>query len=327
MMSSAPRFRHLDRSPPRSLLHARRRCTRAAPTRASRASYDAKLDAIRAEVRTELGAHAHGRRRVAGRHHRPRRAPQDDAPDAGAARARMVAEIKQQLQSEMGLLPVHLLRDRRSSFVELYSYDNLGQDELRHRRLSRATATSSPSSTRVVALQDEDDRPERAQDHLGEGRLSAARRFRRSVVDTGDADVEVHSGDWAIIKTRDARPAGAARRHRFALRLRRSDLPPRQRLLEGHHPLDRLRRPAHRERPRHLPHRRPSGRVGRRRARPAAAISSASRSAGCRATTASRSSSRFARRCCASCRASNPPMRASSRQKRSSALGAPPSRA
>ena len=27
----------------------------------------------------------------------------------------------------MGLLPVHLLRDRRPSFVELYSYDNLGK--------------------------------------------------------------------------------------------------------------------------------------------------------------------------------------------------------
>ena len=39
----------------------------------------------------------------------------------------MVAEIKEQLQTEMGLLPVHLLRDRRSSFVELYSYDNLGK--------------------------------------------------------------------------------------------------------------------------------------------------------------------------------------------------------
>ena len=39
----------------------------------------------------------------------------------------MVAEIKQQLQSEMGLLPVTLLRDRRASFVELYSADNFGK--------------------------------------------------------------------------------------------------------------------------------------------------------------------------------------------------------
>jgi hypothetical protein len=49
----------------------------------------------------------------------------DAAAEAGA-RAKIVAEIKQQLQSEMGLLPVHLLRDRRMSFVELYSSDSLG---------------------------------------------------------------------------------------------------------------------------------------------------------------------------------------------------------
>ena len=41
--------------------------------------------------------------------------------------ARMVAEIKQELQSEMGLLPLQLLRDRRTSFVELYSTDNQGR--------------------------------------------------------------------------------------------------------------------------------------------------------------------------------------------------------
>jgi hypothetical protein len=39
----------------------------------------------------------------------------------------MVAEIKQEIQDEMGLLPVHLLRERRSSFVELYAYDNSGK--------------------------------------------------------------------------------------------------------------------------------------------------------------------------------------------------------
>jgi hypothetical protein len=44
-----------------------------------------------------------------------------------AARAKLVAEIKQEIQDEMGLLPVHLLRERRSSFVELYAYDNSGK--------------------------------------------------------------------------------------------------------------------------------------------------------------------------------------------------------
>ena len=32
----------------------------------------------------------------------------------------MIADIKRELQSEMGLLPLALLRDRRTSFVELY---------------------------------------------------------------------------------------------------------------------------------------------------------------------------------------------------------------
>ncbi len=43
------------------------------------------------------------------------------------ALAKLVAEIKQEIQDEMGLLPVHLLRERRSSFVELYAYDNSGE--------------------------------------------------------------------------------------------------------------------------------------------------------------------------------------------------------
>src|SRR6266852_1541092 len=37
-----------------------------------------------------------------------------------AARDKLVAEIKQEIQDEMGLLPVHLLRERRSILVELY---------------------------------------------------------------------------------------------------------------------------------------------------------------------------------------------------------------
>src|SRR5437868_11599915 len=42
------------------------------------------------------------------------------------SRAAIVADVKRQLQSEMGLLPLHILRDRRDSFVELYSYDDKG---------------------------------------------------------------------------------------------------------------------------------------------------------------------------------------------------------
>ena len=94
------------------VLHARRD----APTGAASG---ASIEAIRAEVRRELQRNDIGDVVVpagtAGL------APSNHGPSSATAmRAKMVAEIKQELQSEMGLLPVHLLRARRSSFVELY---------------------------------------------------------------------------------------------------------------------------------------------------------------------------------------------------------------
>src|SRR5689334_10079065 len=123
---------------------------------ADRAEYDAKLDAIRAEVRSQLG-----HERVAAV--QPAATSGDTAETAQtgnpseAAREKMVAEIKQELQSEMGLLPLQLLRDRRSSFVELYATDNLG-------RTSYGTAGYLGNGYfitvkhAVVALKDEDNR-------------------------------------------------------------------------------------------------------------------------------------------------------------------------
>jgi trypsin-like peptidase len=160
---------------------------------AMRAAYDAKLDAIRAEVRADT-------------ERKPRMsavatAGRVDAVPSAAARARMVAEIKEQLQSEMGLLPVTLLRDRRSSFVELYSYDTLG-------KTNYGTAGYLGNGYfitvkhAVVALRDEDEK-------ATSRRITSVKVMYRGkeipakVIDTGDADVEVHSGDWAIIKTRE----------------------------------------------------------------------------------------------------------------------------
>ena len=45
----------------------------------------------------------------------------------GQAQSALVDEIKRQIQSEMGLFPVRLLRDRKESFVELNAYDNFGK--------------------------------------------------------------------------------------------------------------------------------------------------------------------------------------------------------
>ena len=115
----------------------------------------------------------------------------------GTPQPALVEEIKRQLQSEMGLLPVQLLRDRKESFVELNAYDVSGKS-------SYGTAGYLGNGYfvtvkhAVVALDDAEGR---------EGRKITSIRLRvhdhdvaAHIVDAGDADVEVHSGDWAIIR-------------------------------------------------------------------------------------------------------------------------------
>jgi len=116
---------------------------------------------------------------------------------AGSTQPALVEEIKRQLQSEMGLLPLRLLRERRESFVELNAYDAAGKS-------SYGTAGYLGNGYfvtvkhAVVALDDPDGR---------EGHKITAIKLRikgrdvpARLVDAGDADVEVHSGDWAIIR-------------------------------------------------------------------------------------------------------------------------------
>jgi len=165
-----------------------------------RAEYDAKLDAIRAEVRSQIG-----RDRVAvvpaGTAGNGPAGAGASANPSDATRTRMVAEIKQELQSEMGLLPLQLLRDRRTSFVELYSTDNQG-------RTNYGTAGYLGNGYfitvkhAVVALKDDDDR-QHARKIQSVKIVYRGKEIPAKVIDTGDADVEVHSGDWAILKTRD----------------------------------------------------------------------------------------------------------------------------
>lgn len=52
--------------------------------------------------------------------------PDGVATDA-ESRDALVGEIKRQLQSEMGLLPIRVLRERRTSFVEVHAYDQSGR--------------------------------------------------------------------------------------------------------------------------------------------------------------------------------------------------------
>ena len=126
---------------------------------------------------------------------------QPEVVPAGGPPPALVEEIKRQLQSEMGLLPVRLLRERRASFVELNAYDASGKS-------SYGTAGYLGNGYfvtvkhAVVALDDPDGR---------EGHKITAIKVRvkgrdipARLVDVGDADVEVHSGDWAVIRTNQA---------------------------------------------------------------------------------------------------------------------------
>jgi hypothetical protein len=161
------------------------------------ASYDARLDAIRAELSKSDDANGAEPTATSGRMTRVREA----AVLTATARAGMVAEIKQDLQREMGLLPVNLLRDRRSSFVELYAYDNMGKTNYGTAGyLGRGYFITVKHA--VVALKDDDDRPT-TRSITSVKVMYKGREVPAKVIDFGDADVEVHSGDWAILKTRE----------------------------------------------------------------------------------------------------------------------------
>jgi S1-C subfamily serine protease len=121
-------------------------------------------------------------------------------PSDGEAQSALIDEIKRQLQTEMGLMPVRLLRERRDSFVELNAVDNFG-------KTSYGTAGYLGDGYfitvkhGVIALDDSD----RGRD--ARRIVSITVRYRNrdlpaTIVDSGDANVEVHSGDWAIIRVR-----------------------------------------------------------------------------------------------------------------------------
>jgi hypothetical protein len=119
-------------------------------------------------------------------------------PASGSAQTALVDEIKKQIQSEMGLFPVRLLRDRRASFVELNAYDNFG-------KTSYGTAGYLGNGYfitvkhGVVAL----DEPGESREvrRITDIRIRyKGRDLPAHIVDAGDANVEVHPGDWAVIK-------------------------------------------------------------------------------------------------------------------------------
>lgn len=129
-----------------------------------------------------------------------RRAAAATAARAGDVNARIVAEVKAQLANEMGLVPLSMLRDRRSSFVELYAYDALGKTHygtagyLGHGYFITVKHA-------VVGMSGDAGTPATAIDAVTV--VYRGQEIPAKVVDTGDATVEVHRGDWAIIRSRD----------------------------------------------------------------------------------------------------------------------------
>ena len=116
------------------------------------------------------------------------------------SRESIVDDVKRQLTDEMGLLPLNLLRERRASFVELYSYDDRGAS-------SYGTAGYLGNGYfvtvkhGVVALGQEGlSQPRR----ITSVKISyRGRMLNARVVDMGDAKVEVDPGDWAIVHVKD----------------------------------------------------------------------------------------------------------------------------
>ena len=148
-----------------------------------------------AELRAELGALKRQRVGVgtSGRVEAPAAAMDDHS------RAALVADIKQQLKTEMGLMPVSMLRERRQSFVEMYSYDAtgasnygtagyLGQGYFITVKHGVIALGEPPEARRITSIK-----------IMVNGRAIPAR-----VIDAGDAQVEVDPGDWAILKVKES---------------------------------------------------------------------------------------------------------------------------
>jgi S1-C subfamily serine protease len=120
----------------------------------------------------------------------------------GTPQNTLVEEVKRQLQSEMGLLPVRLLRERRESFVELNAYDNYGKTNygtagylgkgyfitVKHGVIALDDSVEGREARRITAIKIR----------------YKGREIPAQVIDSGDATVEVHPGDWAIIRVRAA---------------------------------------------------------------------------------------------------------------------------
>ena len=112
----------------------------------------------------------------------------------------LVADVKRQLQSEMGLLPINLIRDRRQSFVELYSYDDRGSSNYGTAGyLGNGYFITVKHGVIALGQEGHSDRRRITSIKL----MYQNRAIPARVIDAGDAKVEVDPGDWAILKVKE----------------------------------------------------------------------------------------------------------------------------
>lgn len=166
------------------------------------AESDAKIDALRTEMAKSLNVMRKQQHANEWGASGTGLTDTNPVPVGASGRTSIVEEIKRQLQTEMGLLPVRVLRERRKSFVELYAYDNFD-------KANYGTAGYVGSGYfitvkhGVVALGGDDDGKREPRRIVSIKIMYKGRSIPARVVDAGDADVEVHTGDWAIIKVKE----------------------------------------------------------------------------------------------------------------------------
>jgi len=157
------------------------------------AGRDARIDALRADMTHALAA-LHDVSPTQASATAGTTAATVAADARTAPRNPMIDEIKRELQAEMGLTPVQVLRARRQSFVELYSYDNHG-----HSNYGTAGYLGNgffvTVKHAVIALPVDEEHKIVAVKILYRDQLVPA-----TVVDSGSAESEVDVGDWAIVK-------------------------------------------------------------------------------------------------------------------------------
>jgi len=162
--------------------------------RQAAASEDDQIAALRAEVGA-LRRQQHPP--ISGTTGRPTDAAAPPTMD-DHSRAALVADIKHQLRTEMGLMPVSLLRELRQSFVEMYSYDVTGSSNYGTAGYLGEGYFITVKHGVIALGENADARRITSVKIMYEGRPVQAR-----VVDTGDAKVEVDPGDWAILKVKE----------------------------------------------------------------------------------------------------------------------------